>query len=246
MAARQPKVYSIAAHRGFADALVAGLLPRYSEPEVGLARLTLLLPSTRAVRTVSEAFISLERCGPADAADGGGRRSRSRRNARASARSARRGRGDSACRRSDAAAVQARRVRPGGAGGTGPRARHAARRCCGWRRRSPGRSTGCWSRTSIPRRCSASGSKQVARGNVRALAGEHPTVCRRARDVARRTERTRRDRRGGAAQPAVRARRRQVARRASGDADCRRRRHQRGAGAGASCCASFPSCRRAR
>ncbi|WEK46845.1 MAG: PD-(D/E)XK nuclease family protein [Candidatus Andeanibacterium colombiense] len=52
-----PRVYSIAAHRGFADALVAGLVPRYSDPELGLARLTLLLPSTRAVRTMSEAFI---------------------------------------------------------------------------------------------------------------------------------------------------------------------------------------------
>ena len=54
-----PKVYSIAAHRGFADALVAGLLPRYAEEDVGLARLTLLLPSNRAVRTVTEAFIRL-------------------------------------------------------------------------------------------------------------------------------------------------------------------------------------------
>ncbi|BBC72876.1 helicase [Altererythrobacter sp. B11] len=54
---RAPKVYSIAAHRGFADALVAGLVPRYADPEVGLARLTLLLPSSRAARTVSEAFI---------------------------------------------------------------------------------------------------------------------------------------------------------------------------------------------
>ena len=27
-----PLVYSIAAHRGFADALVAGLVPRYREP----------------------------------------------------------------------------------------------------------------------------------------------------------------------------------------------------------------------
>jgi len=52
-----PQVYSIAAHRGFADALVAGLVPRYAEPELGLARLTLLLPSGRAVRTVTEAFI---------------------------------------------------------------------------------------------------------------------------------------------------------------------------------------------
>ena len=42
-----PQVYSIAAHRGFADALVAGLIPRYAEPDRGLARLTLLLPSRR-------------------------------------------------------------------------------------------------------------------------------------------------------------------------------------------------------
>lgn len=52
-----PKVYSIAAHRGFADALVAGLVPRYEEDDFGLARLTLLLPSARAMRTVSEAFV---------------------------------------------------------------------------------------------------------------------------------------------------------------------------------------------
>ncbi len=52
-----PSIYSIAAHRGFADALVAGLIPRYSEGDLGLARLTLLVPSTRAARTISEAFI---------------------------------------------------------------------------------------------------------------------------------------------------------------------------------------------
>jgi len=57
--ARTPSIYSIAAHRGFADALVAGLVPRYSDPEFGLARLTLLLPSSRAARTVSEAFVRL-------------------------------------------------------------------------------------------------------------------------------------------------------------------------------------------
>ncbi len=56
---RTPTVYSIAAHRGFADALVAGLGPRYSEDGVGLARLTLLLPSRRAVRTVTEAFVRI-------------------------------------------------------------------------------------------------------------------------------------------------------------------------------------------
>ena len=55
--AARPQVFSIAAHRGFADALVAGLVPRYSEDGLGLARLTLLLPSGRAIRTVSEAFV---------------------------------------------------------------------------------------------------------------------------------------------------------------------------------------------
>ncbi len=56
-AAARPRVWSIAAHRGFADALVAGLIPRYREDRFGLARLTLLLPSQRAIRTVTEAFI---------------------------------------------------------------------------------------------------------------------------------------------------------------------------------------------
>ncbi len=54
---RDPSVYSIAAHRGFADALVAGLVPRYSDGPTGLAHLTLIVPSTRAARTISEAFI---------------------------------------------------------------------------------------------------------------------------------------------------------------------------------------------
>lgn len=57
MADRKPSLYSIAAHRGFADALVAGLIPRYHEDGFGLARLTLLLPSRRAVRIVTEAFV---------------------------------------------------------------------------------------------------------------------------------------------------------------------------------------------
>ncbi|RPF72555.1 double-strand break repair protein AddB [Aurantiacibacter spongiae] len=52
-----PQVYSIAAHRGFADALVAGLVPRYADGDTGLARLTLLLPSARAARTMLDAFV---------------------------------------------------------------------------------------------------------------------------------------------------------------------------------------------
>lgn len=54
-----PQVYSIAAHRGFADALVAGLIPRCADPQLGLARLTLLLPNRRAQRIVTEAFVRL-------------------------------------------------------------------------------------------------------------------------------------------------------------------------------------------
>ncbi len=52
-----PLVYGIAAHRGFADALVAGIVPRYREEGFGLARLTLLVPSSRAARTLAQAFI---------------------------------------------------------------------------------------------------------------------------------------------------------------------------------------------
>ena len=54
-----PQVFSIAAHRGFADALVAGLIPRYADADLGLARLTLLLPNRRAERIVTEAFVRL-------------------------------------------------------------------------------------------------------------------------------------------------------------------------------------------
>lgn len=57
MAETRPQLWSIAAHRGFADALVAGLIPRYREPGFGLARLTLLLPNRRAVRNLTEAFV---------------------------------------------------------------------------------------------------------------------------------------------------------------------------------------------
>lgn len=55
--ARNPEVYSIPAHRGFAEALVAGLIPRYGDEALGLARLTLLLPSQRAARSITEAFV---------------------------------------------------------------------------------------------------------------------------------------------------------------------------------------------
>lgn len=59
MASERLSIYSIAAHRGFADALAAGLVPRYHEEGYGLARLTLLLPGRRAIRTMTEAFTRL-------------------------------------------------------------------------------------------------------------------------------------------------------------------------------------------
>jgi ATP-dependent helicase/nuclease subunit B len=65
VAERSPQVYSIAAHRGFADALAAGLIPRYADPQLGLARLTLLLPNRRAQRIVTEAFVRLSGDGEA-------------------------------------------------------------------------------------------------------------------------------------------------------------------------------------
>ena len=63
MAERKPAVYTIPAHRAFADALVAGLLARFGSTCDGqadgmsLARGAVLLPSNRAVRTVRDAFV---------------------------------------------------------------------------------------------------------------------------------------------------------------------------------------------
>ena len=51
------RLYTIAAHRGFADAFVAGLLARYGSRPLGLAHVTLLLPNRRAQRILTEAFI---------------------------------------------------------------------------------------------------------------------------------------------------------------------------------------------
>ena len=54
---RGPQVFTIAAHRGFAEALVAQLLQTHRDGQFGLARTTLILPSRRAARTVTEAFV---------------------------------------------------------------------------------------------------------------------------------------------------------------------------------------------
>lgn len=50
-------IYSIPAHRGFADVLAAGMNDRLKGDPFGLARTVLLLPNNRAVRAVTEAFV---------------------------------------------------------------------------------------------------------------------------------------------------------------------------------------------
>ena len=56
-AANRPIVFTIPAHRSFADALAAGLIQRYGKQPLDLARGRILLPNNRAVRTVTEAFV---------------------------------------------------------------------------------------------------------------------------------------------------------------------------------------------
>lgn len=55
--AEGPTVFTIPAHRSFADALAAGLIQRFGKDSLGLARGRILLPNNRAVRTVTEAFV---------------------------------------------------------------------------------------------------------------------------------------------------------------------------------------------
>ncbi|MEO6361131.1 MAG: double-strand break repair protein AddB [Sphingomicrobium sp.] len=55
----QPNVFTIPAHRSFADALAAGLLTRAGRDPLALAAGRILLPNNRAVRTVTEAFVRL-------------------------------------------------------------------------------------------------------------------------------------------------------------------------------------------
>ncbi|MEQ7872809.1 double-strand break repair protein AddB [Sphingomonas sp. ASV193] len=55
--ASRPAVFTIPAHRSFADALVAGLIRRHGRAPDALAGGRILLPNNRAVRTVTEAFV---------------------------------------------------------------------------------------------------------------------------------------------------------------------------------------------
>lgn len=54
---RQPAVYAIGAQRGFADVLASGLLRRFGADQMGLARVTLLIPNHRAGRAITEALV---------------------------------------------------------------------------------------------------------------------------------------------------------------------------------------------
>ncbi len=56
---RAPALYTIPAHRAFADALAAGLLAQHGRADGGLAlaRGIILLPNNRAIRAVRDAFV---------------------------------------------------------------------------------------------------------------------------------------------------------------------------------------------
>src|SRR3954452_15434281 len=56
-AADRPAVFTIPAHRSFADALATGLIQRFGRDPLELARGRILLPNNRAVRAVTEAFV---------------------------------------------------------------------------------------------------------------------------------------------------------------------------------------------
>lgn len=53
----RPALFNIPAHRAFADALVAGILAQHGADPMMLAQGTILLPSNRAVRAISDAFV---------------------------------------------------------------------------------------------------------------------------------------------------------------------------------------------
>jgi ATP-dependent helicase/nuclease subunit B len=63
VSASRPSVYTIPPHRGFADALAAGLIARHGRGETDLARGIVLLPNNRAARAVADAFVRRSRGG---------------------------------------------------------------------------------------------------------------------------------------------------------------------------------------
>lgn len=52
-----PAVFTIPAHRGFADALAAGLVAKFGREKTGLARGIVLTPNNRAARAIQDAFV---------------------------------------------------------------------------------------------------------------------------------------------------------------------------------------------
>jgi hypothetical protein len=52
-----PKVYTIAAGVSFVDALASGILGRWGGDPLGLAPITVLLPTRRACRSLSDGFL---------------------------------------------------------------------------------------------------------------------------------------------------------------------------------------------
>jgi ATP-dependent helicase/nuclease subunit B len=55
--AARPSLFTIPPHRSFADSLAAGLIARYGDDPLALAGGRILLPNTRAVRALTEAFV---------------------------------------------------------------------------------------------------------------------------------------------------------------------------------------------
>ncbi len=52
-----PAIFTIPAHRAFADALAAGLIARFGREKTGLARGIVLTPNNRAARAIQDAFV---------------------------------------------------------------------------------------------------------------------------------------------------------------------------------------------
>ncbi|MBK5263729.1 MAG: double-strand break repair protein AddB, partial [Alphaproteobacteria bacterium] len=59
----KPAVYTIPAHRAFADALATGLLAQHGKDRMALARGIILVPNNRAARAISEAFVRCTKTG---------------------------------------------------------------------------------------------------------------------------------------------------------------------------------------
>jgi ATP-dependent helicase/nuclease subunit B len=54
---RHPQLYTIPAHRSFADALAEGLIAQHGKDKLGLARGLILVPNSRAGRAITDAFV---------------------------------------------------------------------------------------------------------------------------------------------------------------------------------------------